>query len=142
MVLSLFKLKGNTSKDSTIKNYISSKDVSVLLYDLEYNKSIKINRGEEVDIYKFKEKKEDDIYIKIKYNDEFYLINQNNLTDKKEEIIKEKEMFVRTNLTVYKNLESSKILSYIKKGEKVEIIGYDKIKNGIVNKHNLLYRYI
>ena len=142
MVLSLFKLKGNTSKDSTIKNYISSKDVSVLLYDLEYNKSIKINRGEEVDIYKFKEKKEDDIYIKIKYNDEFYLINQNNLTDKKEEIIKEKEMFVRTNLTVYKNLESSKILSYIKKGEKVEIIGYDKIKNGIVNKYKIKYNDI
>ena len=135
-------LKGFKREQNIEKKYVSSETSKVILYDLEYNKSIEMNRGEQVNTYKFKEKKENNIYIKIKYKDKFYLINQNNLTDKKEDIIKEKELFVRTNLTVYKDLESSKILSHIKKGEKVEIIGYDKIKNGIVNKYKIKYNDI
>ena len=129
-------------KEKTLKSYISSDKVSVTLYDLEYKESININRGEEVNIYKFKEKKEDDLYVKIKYNNEFYMVKENNLTEDKEEIIKEKELFVRTNLTVYKDSTSSKILSYIKKGERVEITGYDKIENGIVNKYKIKYNDI
>ncbi|MBQ2946536.1 MAG: hypothetical protein IJE04_01620 [Bacilli bacterium] len=129
-------------KEEINKNYISSEVVNVTLYDLDYKESIKINRGEEVDTYKFKEQKEDDIYIKIKYKDKFYLINENNLTIKKEEIIKEKELFVRTNLTVYKNSDSSEILSYIKKGERVEILGYDKLEEGKVNKYKIKYNDI
>ena len=98
-------------KEEIIKKYISSDTPLITLYNLEYKESIKINRGEEVATYKFKEKKDDDIYVKIKHKDEFYLINKNNLTTNKDEIIKEKELFVRTNLTVYIDFESSKILS-------------------------------
>ena len=58
------------------------------------------------------------------------------------EIIKEKELFIRTNITVYKDLDSSKILSYIKKGEKVEILGFDKLNKGIVNKYKIKYNDI
>jgi len=141
LVLLLGKNKPE-EKEDTNKNYISSEQLSVTLYDLEYNESIEVNRGEEVDAYKFKEQKEDGIYVKIKYKDEFYLINENNLTSNKEEIIKEKELFVRTSLTVYKDSESSKILSYIKKGERVEILGYDKIEEGIVNKYKIKYNDI
>ena len=142
LILIIILLYKKEVKEETSKSYISSEMVSVTLYDLEYNESIKINRGEEVATYKFKEKKDDDIYVKIKYKDEFYLINKNNLTTNKDEIIKEKELFVRTNLTVYKDLESSKILSYIKKGERVEILGYDKIEEGKVNKYKIKYNDI
>ena len=141
IIILLSKLVKN-KEENIEKKYISSELSEVILYDLDYNESIKITRGESVDVYKFKEKREDDIYIKIKYNDEFYLINQINLTANKEEIIQEKELFVRTNLTVYKDLESSKILSYIKKGEKLEIIGFDKIEKGIVNKYKIKYNDI
>jgi len=136
----IFKNNFNKVFKEEVKiKYISSDKPEVILYDLNYIESIKINRGTKVDIYNFKEKKEDNIYIKIKYNDDFYLIEENNLTDNKQEITKEKEMFVRTNLTVYKDLDSSKILSYIKKGERVEILGYDKIKEGKVNKYKIKY---
>ena len=125
-LISLLLFDKKEVKEEINKSYISSEMVSVTLYDLEYNESIEINRGEEVDAYKFKEQKEDGIYVKVKYKDKFYLINENNLTNNKEEIIKEKELFVRTSLTVYKDSESSKILSYIKKGERVEVLGYDE----------------
>ena len=141
MILSIV-LNKDVVKETPTKNYISSDKVSVALYDLEYNESISVNRGEEVNVYKFKEKREDDLYVKIKYNDEFYMIKENNLVKDNEEIIKEKELFVRTNLTVYKDSTSSKILSYIKKGERVEILGYDKIESGIVNKYKIKYNDI
>ena len=141
----MFVLISTLKKDeeeTSNKKYISSNVSEVLLYDLEYNESIKVSRGKTVEAFSFKEKKEDEIYIKIKYNDDFYLVNQNNLTSNKEDIIKEKELFVRTNLTVYKDSDSSKILSYIKKGERLEILGYDKIENGIVNKYKIKYNDI
>ena len=143
VILSLIPLLDRKGiKEETNKSYISSELISVTLYDLEYKESIKINRGEEVDVYKFKEQKENNIYVKIKYNDNFYLISENNLTTNKKEVIKEKELFVRTSLTVYKEFDSSKILSYIKKGERVEILGYDKIEEGIVNKYKIKYNDI
>ena len=138
-LLLIYVLKKEDVKEVTELNYISSETSEVVLYDLEYKESIKINRGEKINVYKFKEKKEDIIYVKIKYKDNFYLVNENNLTTNKEGIIKEKELFVRTNLTVYKDINSSKILSYIKKGEKVDIIGYDKLEDGIVNKYKIKY---
>lgn len=141
LLIYIFKHK-KVEQEIINNNYISSNSSFVTLYDLEYNESIKIYRGEEVNVYNFKEKKDNNTYIKIKYEDKFYLVNENNLTEEKENIIKEKEMFVRTNLTVYEYLESSKILSYIKKGERVEIIGYDKLDSGIVNKYKIKYNDI
>ena len=123
-------------KEIINKKYISSELSSVTLYDLEYNESIKINRGEKVQVYN---NEENDTFVRIKYNDEFYLIEKENLVISKEDIVKEKEMFVRTDLTVYKEKDSSKILSYIKKGERLEILGYDKVADGIVNKYKIKY---
>lgn len=130
-------------KESTNIKYISSDINTVKLYDLEYNEVDNISRGSEVETYKFKEKKDDSIYIKIKYNDKFYLIKEDNLTSDRDKVIKEKEMFVRTNLTVYKDIDSSKILSYIKKGERVDILGFDKVDNGgTVNRYKIKYNDI
>ena len=42
----------------------------------------------------------------------------------------------------YKEKDASKILSYIKKGERVEILGYDKLIDGVVNKYKIRYNDI
>lgn len=134
------KLLNKSKIEEITINYISSNTNSAPLYDLEYNNIDNIVRGIKVDAYDFKEKKGDIIYIKIKYNNKFYMIKEDNLTTRENEIIKEKEMFVRTNLTLYKDKTSSKILSLIKKGERLEIIGYDKINSeGKVNKYKVKY---
>ena len=129
--------------DNTEIKYVSSDKTTAILYDLEYNEVDNIYRGSEVTTYKFKEKKDDNIYIKIEYNDNIYLINQDNLASNRQEIVKEKEMFVRTNLTVYKENNSSKILSYVKKGERLEILGFDNVDNtGLVHKYKIKYNDI
>ena len=66
-------------------------------------------------------------FYKIGLNDKDYLILKENVVDDVKNIIQEKELYVRTPLTLYENSENSKILSLIKKGQKVDIIGYDKI---------------
>ncbi len=143
IVLLSFILKHNKGVEKTNKSYVSSETTLVKLYDLEHNESTNIARGSEVIKYKFKEKVDDIIYIKIKYNDKFYLIKEENITDSRESIIKETEMFVRTSSTIYKDELSSKILSFVKKGERLEILGYDKLNSdGSVNRYKIKYNDI
>ena len=143
IIIAIIVLLPKNKKEEVNTLYISSNINIVKLYDLEYNEVDSISRGSKVEAYKFKEKKDDSIYIKIKYKDKFYLVNEEYLTSNRDDIVKEKELFVRTNLTVYKEENSSKILSYIKKGERVEILGFDKVdEKGIVNRYKIKYNDI
>ena len=133
----------SSKKISENIRYTASDTAVIDLYDEEYNKVDSISRGKEVIVYDFKETRDDTIYVKIKYNDKIYFINQDNLAHKKEEIVKEKQKFVRTSATVYKDLDSSKIESMVKKGEQLEIVGFDKVDDGgIVNKYKIKYNDI
>lgn len=119
--------------EKTIKeNYLSSNKQEVTLYDLEHNEIKKLPRGtkvEELDSV-------DEEYIKIKINEEEYLVKKENLN---ENIVLEKEIYVRTPSILYED-ENGKILGQLNKGEKLEIIGYDKIdESGKVNMYKIKY---
>lgn len=127
-------------KDKSNIVYICSDENKTKLYDMDKNEVDSILRGTEVINYKFKEKVDDIIYTKIKYDGEFYLINNENISKEKQDIVKEKEMYVRTNTTTYKDEISAKILGLVKKGQQVEVIGYDKLNDdGSVNKYKIKY---
>ncbi len=131
---------GKSKVDKTNIVYICSDENKTKLYDLKHNEVEDINRGTEVINYKYEEKVDDITYTKIKYNGKYYLINNDNITKEKQDIVKEKEMYVRTNTTVYKDSNTAKILGLVKKGEKVEIVGYDKLNDdGSVNKYKIKY---
>ena len=113
-------LTGCKIKEEIIKeNYLSSDEQYVELYDINYNKIKELPRGTKVRELN-EQKQEDEIYIKILYEDQEYLVKQNNLN---ENIIQEKNIFV----------------TWLNKGEKLEIIGYDKIEDGIVNMYKVKY---
>lgn len=118
-----------------IENYLSSENQYVELYDTNFNKIKELPRGIKV-IELEKIKKEEDIYIKIQYEQEEYLVKENNLN---ENIIQEKQIYVRTPCILYENESDGKILSSIKKGEQLEIIGYDNITDGKVNMYKVKY---
>lgn len=118
-----------------IENYLSSENQYVELYDTNFNKIKELPRGLKV-IELEKIKKEEDIYIKIQYEQEEYLVKENNLN---ENIIQEKQIYVRTPCILYENESDGKILSSIKKGEQLEIIGYDSITDGKVNMYKVKY---
>lgn len=136
-------LKSPTTNIINKEYYISSKTSSAQLYT--YNDETKrmeesetIYRGTKVKT-KDKRKIVDDInYTSITLDDKIYYINEINLTEDKNKVVQEKEKYVRTSVTVYQNEKDYKISSFVKKGNKLEIIGYDKIDDfGNVNMYHI-----
>lgn len=132
--------KPSKIKQTTITNYIASENNLVSIYDEEFKEVEKIIRGSKVKTYNEEHKNEEIVYKRIKYNNKEYLVNSSNLVVKSEDSVKEKELYVRTSTTIYKEKDSAEILSNVKKGEKVEIVGYDFLdENGNVNKYKIKY---
>ena len=121
--------------------YLASIVNDVNTYDIEFKESEKFIRGKKVTI------KEKDIidenekeYYKVDIDTKEYLVLKENIVKSEKEVVKEKEMYVRTPVTLYENSTDSKIVSLIKKGEKLEIIGFDTInEEGYVNMYQIKY---
>lgn len=146
IILAVTKLLGSTTVKIINKNYyISSTTNSVQLYS--YNEESEkmeeteiIYRGTKV---KSKDQKKiigDISYVEITIEEKKYYINEINLTEDEKNIVLEKEKYVRTSATIYQNEQDYKIASFVKKGNKIDILGYDKIdEQGLVNMYKIKY---
>ena len=146
IILAITKLLGSTTAKIINKNYyISSTTNSVPLYS--YNEESKkmeetevIYRGTKV---KSKDQKKiigDINYVEITVGENKYYINEINLTEDEKNIVLEKEKYVRTSATIYQNEQDYKIASFVKKGNKIYILGYDEIdEQGLVNMYKIKY---
>ena len=107
------------------------------------NKIVKdkeVNRGTKVTAYNDKLKDNDIEYTKIEYDNNNYYVNTNALVKNIKDVVLEKERYIRTSVTVYENENDSKIKSFIKKGNRVEVLGYDKLlEDGNVNMYKIKY---
>lgn len=78
-------------------------------------------------------------YIKTDDGDELYILEEN-LVDEFVDCVQEKEMYVRTPVTVYSDEEDSKIESYAPKGTKMDIVGFSYIKDdGEVHRYQVKF---
>lgn len=122
--------------------YLANNQSEITLYTLDYNETLQIARGTKVEIIKSitNENKE---YYKIKYNNTEYLVFKENVVNSEDDIILEKEMYVRTPVTIYESEDSIKILGMAKKGEKLDIVGYNKVnEDGSINMYKIKYNDI
>ena len=134
-IKSLFKIITKKGEEG----YIAGINNQITIYDSNYKEVKTISRGQKVKL-KGKVENENKSYYKIKYDNNEYLILENNISKTDDNIIQEKTMYVRTPLTVYKSLDSSEILGYLKKNSKVDILGYDNFdENGLVHKYKIKY---
>ena len=126
--------------------YLASENNVVSIYEYSknedgtevLNKFEDITRGTKIctknDKFTYEEKE----YTLINYNDKEYYVLSNELVDNEKDVVLEKNKFVRTSVTVYKNEVDSKIESFIKKGNELEILDYDKLlDNGNVNMYKI-----
>lgn len=130
---------------NNILKYIASDKNVVTVYSEDFKETKEIPRGSQVKYLNKRVTKEDDnaLYEKIEYNKNTYLVLKDSLKNKYEESVLEKSLFVRTPVTVYKDKDSSEILSMIKKGEEVEILDFVDLKeDGSVLKYNIKYNDI
>ena len=142
--LGIFKLLTNATKSIIYNDYYISSDTNqVTLYTYDEESKMMIDNN---DIYRgtkvssnYKIKTVADVnYIEIKHNEDVYYIKENILVENESEVVKETTKYIRTSVTVDKNETESKIESFIKKGNKLDIIGYDYLdEEGNVNMYKI-----
>lgn len=116
--------------------YLSSNTNEVKIYKLQEEKLIETDsktRGIKVTSKNKTLTSEDKIYKEIYLDNKTYYVSEENLTKDKNEIIKENNIYVKTPTTILKDLTTSEILAFSKKGESLEVVGYDELnENGNV----------
>lgn len=138
IILGIFFLIKLNNKTKIQENYLAGTNSQIELYDENFNKKEELPRGTKV-IIKDNIENENQMYIKIQYENKEYLVKEENIN---EQIVLEKEIYVRTPCVLYENNEDGKIISHLKKGEKLEIIGYDFLKDGNVNMYKTKDGYV
>ena len=124
--------------------YLASDTNIVKIYILDEEDNLKeekeLNRGTKVTSYNESIEKEEKKYTKIEYEKNNYYVDSKSLVKDIKDSVQEKEKYVRTSVTVYENEQDSKIASFIKKGNKLDVIGYDKLlEDGNVNMYKIKY---
>ena len=138
-VLLLGKGKDIINKEAM---YLASSDKVVKLYiqddDGNLKKDKDLVRGTKVSSYKDTITKDNKSYTKIDYDKSIYYVDSGSLVKNAKSAVLEKVKYVRTSVTVYQNSEDSKIESFIKKGNKIDVTDYDKLlEDGSVNMYKI-----
>lgn len=138
-VLLLGKGKDIINKEAM---YLASSDKVVKLYIQDDDGNLKedkdLVRGTKVSSYKDTITKDNKSYTKIDYDKSIYYVDSGSLVKDAKRAVLEKVKYVRTSVTVYQNSEDSKIESFIKKGNKIDVTDYDKLlEDGSVNMYKI-----
>lgn len=133
IIIVLIKGVSFTKDKLIVKEYYLSSDtnsIPIYSYDKEQNtmnETKKIPRGTKVKSSQDSININDISYKEVSLKDEKFYVNDINLTEDKDKVVTETKKYVRTSVTVYKNETDSKISSFIKKGNEIDITGYDKL---------------
>lgn len=124
--------------------YLASDDgmVEIFAMDEEGNLSVseELVRGTKVVSLNTETILEEVSYTEIEYENNKYYVLSNSLVSNEKDVVLEDVKYVRTSVTVYKNETDSKIESFIKKGNEIEITGYDMLlEDGKVNMYKVKY---
>lgn len=131
-----FFINHNNTLNKNKEAFLGSNVPKLSLYNENKESVIEVTRGEKVKVY-INQVLEDG-YIKIKYDNKEYYAKQENIVYDKKDIVKEKEVYVRTSYNLYESFDDIKLLNLCNKGDKLTIIGYDKLnEDGTVNMYQV-----
>lgn len=146
IVFAISKLLLKTTEILIYNDYYLSSDTNeVVLYKYDADNEImtdidNIYRGVKVSSNNKTKIIGDITYVLVNLNDTEYYVKKDDLVSNESEVVKETTKYVRTSVTVYQNETDSKIASFIKKGNKLDVIGYDYIDSeGNVNMYKIKY---
>ena len=121
--------------------YVASDNNVVDVYELNEDELIKkdsLVRGTKLKVSDRHVEYNGGKYYMFSDNDNNYYINDNNLVKDTKDIVKEKNMYVKIATYILEDLDRSDILTSVKKEDKLDIIGYDKLnKDGSVNNYKV-----
>ena len=132
------KVLVTNKKDMYLASSDSVVDIFVIDEDGNFSVAEELVRGVKVVCLNNEIEKEEKKYTEIEYKDDTYYVFSDNLVFNENDVVLEETKYVRTSVTVYENETDSKIESFIKKGNELEIIGYDKLlEDGEVNMYKI-----
>lgn len=136
--------KGKNISIGKSSMYLAGDTNKVTTYIMDEDNNLKENselvRGKKVIYSGKKVNMNDNEYLLIEFDNKEYYVNAKQLVKNVKDAVLEKERYVRTSVTVYENETDSKIASFIKKGNKLDITGYDKLlDDGNVNMYKIKY---
>jgi len=114
-------------KEKMVERWLRSETPTVSFYDDSLQEIKKVARGIKVQVLTPTKKKEE-VYHKIKYKDEEFYVKESALTEHEKDFVLEKKVFVRTPATLYSDIKEGIISGLAKKGDALEITGYDGLK--------------
>ena len=143
-IIIFFTSRGKNISIGKSSMYLAGDTNKVTTYIMDEDNSLKENselvRGKKVIYSGKKVNMNDNEYLLIKFDNKEYYVNAKQLVKNVKDVVLEKERYVRTSVTVYENETDSKIASFIKKGNKLDITGYDKLlDDGNVNMYKIKY---
>ena len=125
------------SKSMIETRYLASENLKIMLLDKDGNNKKEIARGSKVEYFI---NQDNESTAKIKIDNEEYFLDKKYLVKDIKDTVLEKEIYVRTSYNLKKDLESTLLLTLAKKGDKLEVIGFDKLDNtGKVNMYKVKY---
>lgn len=138
MIIGLISVYVNIQNKKKLSDrYIGSDKYVVDLYNENNEKVKEITRGTKVSYYINYENEKNS---KIKYENNDYYVNKDNLVNDVKYSVYEKELYVRTSYNLVKDKDEIDLLDLVKKGDKIDIIGFDKINtDGSVNMYKIKY---
>ena len=143
-IIIFFTSKGKNISIGKSSMYLAGDTNKVTTYIMDEDNSFKENselvRGKKVIYSGKKVNMNDNEYLLIEFDNKEYYVNAKQLVKNVKDVVLEKERYVRTSVTVYENETDSKVASFIKKGNKLDITGYDKLlDDGNVNMYKIKY---
>lgn len=137
----LFFRKENSQTEKWRTCYLGSNKLKVDVYNQEFKKVNSFYRGTKVEVYEEKViENNGDQYLKAMMSDKEYLIPIENIVESYQDVVYEKDKYVRTNTILYEKENKSKILGLVKKGEQLQIVGFDALVDGVATKYKVLYQ--
>jgi len=125
LIFSFCFYRNMVRKNENETRFLGSDQLTVSLYDENFESVKDVVRGEEVVIYP--NVVLDDTYIKIVYDESEYYVDKSNLVSSLDDVVFEKEVYVRTSYNLNKDPSSIELLDLVTKGDKLDIIGYDTL---------------
>jgi len=142
LCITLVITPGKKQRIKPEKRYLASSTNEVILYQKSKNETLKkvktLNRGIRIKT-KNKIKTIDNInYIIITYNNNEYYIKEENITNKKENIAKEKTIYTKVSTYILENSKTDKIIGLTEKKDELQVLKYDTIEDeGKVNMYHI-----
>ena len=142
LLIGIILLINKNQKLSKRDMYLAAETNTVEAFTIDkdgnFINSEKLIRGTKVVSLNSEIEKEEKKYTEVEYEDAVYYISNDNLTTSEKNVVLEETKYVRTSVTVYENETDSSIESFIKKGNELEITGYDKLlEDGQVNMYKI-----